>query len=654
MKLSKNTIFSLILIFLISYPFYEVISKIIDQREYINQGQLSSAGTVGEILAGDIVTQSFKSEADKITSVEVLISNYYRTNKSTLEFGIKEEGSNSNLRTVTIDTEFLRDNEYYTFDFEPIENTKGKSYNFYIKSIDGYKDNSITLHKSEEDTLKSGNLYINGIEQTGDLTFKVNDKETYPRLYIFLIALLAITLLGLFYIFSKHAITVQNGFLLFSIIYGAFFLFFVPFSQTPDEPVHLFRAYEISTGKLVSINNVEGVGNYLPKSLKEVLYQVEHYNIAFHPENKVDYAGYKEAFSMDLEPEDTEFYDFGGSSVYVPIQYIPQSLGLLTGRLLGFSALGIIFLGKLFNLATWIFLIYSAIKLIPLGKELLLTISLFPIVLQQASSLSPDAMLMGISALFIALCVRAYKKPETMAIRDKTILYIIAVAIVLIKIVYLPMLLLLFMIPNESFKNSRTKYFFAIGAIITAVVAAGGWLLYANSELTISVAPFPAVNTGKQIEFAIRNVLYYSEIVRDTLVDNFLFYVQSMIGVMGWLDLTLPFTIILGYLCVVVLLSFFVETIEEGRYKLLMIMSFALGAVLIFSSLYAGWTPVGKDTIDGVQGRYFIPMLLLLPLAGPAVKIEADERNVHRYLYSYINWATNYTLIVLFMRYFIF
>jgi len=30
--------------------------------------------------------------------------------------------------------------------------------------------------------------------------------------------------------------------------------------------------------------------------------------------------------------------------------------------------------------------------------------------------------------------------------------------------------------------------------------------------------------------------------------------------------------------------------------------------------MYTGWTKPGETTIDGVQGRYFLPILLLIPL----------------------------------------
>ncbi len=35
--------------------------------------------------------------------------------------------------------------------------------------------------------------------------------------------------------------------------------------------------------------------------------------------------------------------------------------------------------------------------------------------------------------------------------------------------------------------------------------------------------------------------------------------------------------------------------------------------VLIHTSLFIQWTPVGVNFIDGMQGRYFTPFLCLLP-----------------------------------------
>ena len=35
---------------------------------------------------------------------------------------------------------------------------------------------------------------------------------------------------------------------------------------------------------------------------------------------------------------------------------------------------------------------------------------------------------------------------------------------------------------------------------------------------------------------------------------------------------------------------------------------------LILTSLYAQWTPLGEEIIEGIQGRYFLPIILVIPL----------------------------------------
>jgi hypothetical protein len=48
---------------------------------------------------------------------------------------------------------------------------------------------------------------------------------------------------------------------------------------------------------------------------------------------------------------------------------------------------------------------------------------------------------------------------------------------------------------------------------------------------------------------------------------------------------------------------------------------------LIFVALYLTWTPVGADRVDGIQGRYFIPLLpvllFLLPGSGLLRRVPA-------------------------------
>jgi uncharacterized membrane protein len=53
-----------------------------------------------------------------------------------------------------------------------------------------------------------------------------------------------------------------------------------------------------------------------------------------------------------------------------------------------------------------------------------------------------------------------------------------------------------------------------------------------------------------------------------------------------------------------------------------------MGAVklAIFGALYLSYTPVGAAQVDGVQGRYFLPVLLVLPLMLVSAKAATPSR----------------------------
>ena len=56
---------------------------------------------------------------------------------------------------------------------------------------------------------------------------------------------------------------------------------------------------------------------------------------------------------------------------------------------------------------------------------------------------------------------------------------------------------------------------------------------------------------------------------------------------------------------------------------------------LVFTSLYVQWTTVGKESIAGVQGRYFLPILpLIMLLLGSVLKIKTDykKENINKFV----------------------
>ena len=67
--------------------------------------------------------------------------------------------------------------------------------------------------------------------------------------------------------------------------------------------------------------------------------------------------------------------------------------------------------------------------------------------------------------------------------------------------------------------------------------------------------------------------------------------------------------------------------------------------------MYVSWTPVGGAGIDGVQGRYFVPVIAILMLFSGAKSTEDDSKKDFRYLFIAIIFVI-FLLIFMMNRYY--
>ena len=70
----------------------------------------------------------------------------------------------------------------------------------------------------------------------------------------------------------------------------------------------------------------------------------------------------------------------------------------------------------------------------------------------------------------------------------------------------------------------------------------------------------------------------------------------------------------------------------------------------IFLVMYLQWTQTGNLTIDGVQGRYLLPILpmIMIMLIPKNRKINLDEKNI----YSFINISMLIFMITILVSYY--
>lgn len=462
--------------------------------------------------------------------------------------------------------------------------------------------------------IKEKYLYILGILFLIIInTFAINkfayeQGNKFGSLYIvYILFTILIQIIMLFYLYYtiKKDISLEKKFLMIAIPLGIIYMILIPVGRANDEQNHFWRAYEISQGHLLSEKNSDGIGG------RE--YSSELVDFFLPKDGIVDYKD--ELNSLKVKKDGTTRYTmFPNMSLYSPVSYIPQSLGILLGRILHFPTLLIAYCGRMFNFIFWLLITYFAIKIVPFKKTTILAISLIPVSMQSAASLSADALINAIAIFFISLIMYLkYTKKDFLNKKDYLMLIASLVIISLSKIVYVPLCLLLFLIPKERFKNSKQKKVIIIGMILGVIITNLIWLKISSSYLIEIRA---GVNSKEQVKNVLSHPINYMIVFANSILEGFQSYIYSAFGgELAYQTVRLSTLYTYIYLIIFILLVIFDSNKKQQDIdRILMALIDVIIIALIFTSLYVQWTPLKSKLIEGVQGRYFIPILLSIAM----------------------------------------
>jgi uncharacterized membrane protein len=336
---------------------------------------------------------------------------------------------------------------------------------------------------------------------------------------------------------------------------------------------------------------------------------------------------------------------------YPPFPYVAQAAGMLAGNALDAPPIVSFYLARILNLALFLFLANLAIRWMPVMRWGLALLALMPMTLYEAGSLSADAFTIGISFLMIAFILRCAVRTELLSARGIVFLFAGAMLLALAKQGYSPLVLLALLIPSNRFRTPRRKALILSGLFI-AVAVIGIACTIAIRDYSVGL---PGSDSAGQLRFILTHPpAYIATLIRSCLRAA---HFGSFIGWFGWLEIRLPLWIIVPYGLLLLAVPFVERPAFclSRRQRLLAASLFALLVAIIFTVQYLQWTVVGKMTIDGVQGRYFIPVapLLLLLFNNRRVGISFDGNAVaRRMLVGFIVLANTVAAAMIVLRYY--
>lgn len=307
--------------------------------------------------------------------------------------------------------------------------------------------------------------------------------------------------------------------------------------------------------------------------------------------------------------------------------YLPQAVGVSLAMLLGLNRQWLFLLGDLMNLVCYVGLTYLAIRRIPKGKLTVMLAALTPMSLHQASSMSPDGMLNGMAFLLFAQLVACLTDKKPMKLTETVAIVLTAILFAPAKAVYYPMLLLLCLTPKERFAGTRQKWLF-VGGILA--VAAAACVLVQVKNLATSIG-HGEESPYYTLSWVLRNPFKAIFMLMATLRPTALqWYIETAIGSsLCSLNLSLATGSIWCYIMLLLLSAICWREGEETLSKPVRLSMLGVVIVVVtavFGVMLLSWTTIGSKVIDGVQGRYFIPVMpmALLALNGGGIRAKRD------------------------------
>ena len=460
-------------------------------------------------------------------------------------------------------------------------------------------DNKITHrgHKADNDEPKLATIrkHFGGFLRMGEPHYSVKMEPATPASFL------------------PRWIAPERAFAVIALVFGNALVLIIPPFQAADEPYHFLRAYQITDGRFISRQlDARGVAmGEFPVSLYQVWLPFSH--IGFNLSAKASLQDIRDALRIRLNPDQRMRITIPSTAYYSPVCYLPQCAGIMVGRALGVGPLAMLYLGREANLLAWTLLGYMSLRSAPGIARPLFLLLLMPMSMYLASTLSADVSTTALVVLFTATVLKYSVLPEPDSIGPGRflILLVLSLAVCLCKFAYAPLLALLLLIPPRNFGRPAR---YAAQLLFLAAASAWVWYLWVSlgPGLDAKIRLTDDVSARAQLQWLTHHPLRFAPILLETFHLKGWVFLQGYVGLIGWLDLYLPAAFVVGYLILLLLAGLPNEDkppLPSPRRAAVIVLPAVVCSFLIIALLsYLYWTPVRAAFIDGIGGRYLIPL----------------------------------------------
>ena len=428
------------------------------------------------------------------------------------------------------------------------------------------------------------------------------------------------------------------------LLCGLAFVRVTPALVAPDEYTHLAAAYELAS-RLGGEQPTDADGNLLVRECDAPYFGTRT--------GEIGILAYKaEALAIEQEPGGPD--ELTAASAAKAGQgsgnYLPQALGLRLARSSGAGFYVMLRQARIFNLVFYLMLAVLAVALAPAGvRGLLACVALLPMPLQLAASLSPDASVLGMVFCYMGSTefvkgpfgarVRSGRRIQAAALRLAGCLWIsanlgelvyaardISLAVLVVGVAALAAAVgLVLWLYDKVHTDPKKLCLFRCGLGCTVVLAVGGGV-FALSHMGGGLEPDQLLMTNPNgdsiwtfsLGYICRNLPATTKLLLRTIPEQGALWLQGILGTTLGEPIVYRIDVswLLGVGMVLALLAAALPVqgtdAPLGRRTKIGVVGIILCVVASSLVVALNWTPINYQTLFGLQGRYWLPILPLV------------------------------------------
>lgn len=396
------------------------------------------------------------------------------------------------------------------------------------------------------------------------------------------------------------------------LVIGGIYGFLITPYMVPDEEAHIDMAYRyadilMNTGNTDDFHCLKRVEDTEKKFISDPC--MENYRCIYENIGKM--------------AKNTEIVETGATAntgAYL-FMHFPGAVGIALARILHLGYVQMLYLGRFLGLLVFALAVFFGMKKLPFGKATLYVLAMLPITLQQVNSFSYDSILFSAALLYICYIISMAYSEDSIQGLDIIVCAILGIGIIYCKSgAYTPLVFAFLLIPMKKFASKKAYYTFMgslSGAFLLGFLVKNVKVVNTAAETTNKVMGIAEAITipNYSLSYILQNPVVFFDVVNNTIADKTDFYIQSMLGQhLGWIQVELANVLVIAFSIILMLSAFRArgekQYVTTGNKWWIFAITCA-SAALVLLGMLVSWTPVTYVSVEGVQGRYFFPIIFL-------------------------------------------